>query len=568
MNLKNLVPVLVCASVLALGQLPVITTVQNAATMSGDATPVIAPQMLVAIKGQDLAATPATASFPWRMQLAGTSVTFNGTLAALYYVSPSQINAVVPSALQGSTSATIVVTTAAGASAPLTDKVAASAIGIFTQDMSGCAQLSAYNVHADGSLSLNNPQSSLDPLSDYGLAIWLTGLGAFSDRIDGEPWQYNPLDNLVKSPVGSIFNPSLVLGIPNIPNVFSLLEPMEVTYAGPAPGLSGVDQVNATFANAPPIGIPILPPSRGRVQHQGCNIPLYLTDKLTSASQLVSISIHDGGGTCVDPAPIGTATINWQKSFISDTSGSPSSDAASAIFLQGLGINFPGPVGDDFFHYSTGNVPPQPAVCIASYPKTLDEGPIEVLGLGAGRLALTAANSGGIVSYSTSLPAGAISGGTYQVTGNGFNDTETIPPQITITTSLQPGTKVPSALTVNWTGGNAQSFVTVQLLVRAPGSTAPSFVASQSVLASADAVSFPGFYCAPLNQYQSSSCSSGDSSQQFPYPTGSAEVIVTQQRAVGTPAENAFPPFSIPGFNLGGEQTWNYVWDFRSLWNQ
>ena len=498
------------------------------------------------------------------MQLAGTSVTFNGTRAALYYVSPSQINAVVPSAIQGSASATIVVTTAAGPSAAVTAAVAASAIGIFTRDMTGCAQLSAYNIHADGSLSLNTPQNSLNPVSDYGLAMWLTGLGAFPDRIDGMPWQYNPSDNLVKS-VGSIFNPSLVLGIPNIPNVSSLLEPMVVTYAGPAPGLSGVDQVNATFANAPPLGIPIGTPGRGQVRHQGCNIPMYLTDKVTSASQLVSVSIHDGGGSCVDPSPIEMATIDWQKSFITDSGGSSSSDAVVAMFLRGSGINFPEPVRDDSFHYSA-NVPPQPAVCLASYPATLDVGAIMLSGAGTNPVSLIAANSGGIVSYSTSLPAGAINGGAYQVTGNGFSDTETIPPPIAITTNLKPGTNVPSALTVNWTGGSTQSVVTMQLSVRPPGSAAISFVASQSVLAAAGAVSFPGFYCAPLNQ--SPSCGSGPSPQQFPYPAGSVEVIVTQQRAVGTPAANAFPPFAIPGFNLGGEQTWSYVWDFRDLSNQ
>jgi uncharacterized protein (TIGR03437 family) len=564
MQLRRWVPVLMVASSLVLGQQPVMNTVQNAATMSGSPVPIIAPQMLVAIKGQGLAATSATADLPWPMQLAGTSVTFNGTPAALYYVSPSQINAVVPSAIQGSASATIVVKTAAGVSPPLTATVAASAIGIFTQDMSGCSQLSAYNIHSDGSVSLNTPQNSLDPISDYGLAIWLTGLGTFSDRIDGVPWQFNPSDNLVKS-VGSIFSPSLVLGIPIIPNVSSLLEPMVVTYAGPAPGLSGVDQVNATFANAPPLGIPIHPPGRGLARHQGCNIPMYLTDNVTSASQLVSVSIHDGGGPCVDPSPIGMATIDWQKSFISDSGGASSSDAVVAMFLRGSGINFPEPVRDDSFHYSA-NVPPQPSVCLASYPATLDVGAIMLSGAGANPISLIAANSGGILRYSTSLPAGTINGGAYQVTGNGFSDTETIPPPITIMTNLKPGTKVPSALIVNWTGGNTQSVVTVQLLVRAAGSAAISFVALTSQLASKGSVSFPGFYCAPLNL--SPECGSGPSPQQFPYPAGDVEVIVTQQRVVGTPAENAFPPFAIPGFSLGGEQTWSYVWDFHGLSNQ
>ena len=561
--LRNSCLFLAAASAVVFGQQPAISTVQNAASMTE--RPVIAPQMLVAIRGQNLAGAATTADYPWPTQLAGTSVTFNGVLAALSYVSASQINAVVPGALQGATNATIVVTTDAGMSAPLTATVAANAIGIFTRDMSGCGQLSAYNIHSDGSVSLNTPQNSLDSVSDYGLAIWLTGLGSFPDRIDGVPWQYNPSDNLVKS-VGSIFNPSVVLGIPNIPNASSLLEPMVVTYAGPAPGLSGVDQVNATFANGVTIGLPS--GGRTRVRHQGCNIPMYVTDNVTSASQFVSVSIHDGGGPCINPSPNRMGTINWEKSFVSDRSGSSSSDAVVAMFLRGFEINFPGhpsSLFDDSFRYS-GNVPPEPALCLASYPETFDEGQITALGLAASPLTLTAVNSGGIVNYSASLPEGAISGGSYQVTGNGFSDTETIPPPITITTNLQPGTKVSSALAVNWTGGNTQSTVTVQLLIRAPGSAAPSLIASTDVLAAAGAVSFPGFYCAPLNL--SPECGSGPSPQQFPYPAGDVEVIVTQQRTVGTPAENAFPPFAIPGFNLGGEQTWSYIWDFRGLSNQ
>ncbi len=563
MRVTNAYLLLAFTAAVAFGQTPLIRNVQNAATMSARPAD-IAPQMLVAITGQNLAPMATTAKYPWPTQLAGTSVTFNGIPSALYYVSTSQVDAVVPTDIGGAEIASIVIATATGESAPFMIAVAPSAIGIFTQDMSGCSQLSAFNIHADGSLSLNTPQDSLDPTSDYGLAIWLTGLGLFSDRMDGVPWQYNASDNLVES-VGSIFNPSLVLGIPDIPNVSSLLEPMPVTYAGPAPGFSGVDQVNATFANAAPPGVSIGSPGRAQLRHQGCNVPIYLTDKVTSASQLVSVSIHDGGGACVDPTPVGMATIDWKKTTISDSSGSSPSDAVTAMFLEGSGINFPNPPQTSEIQYSD-HLPPQPGFCLASFPKTLDLGPITLRGLGAIPLELTASNSDGIVSYSASLPTGAISGGTYEVTGKGFSDTETIPPPVSITTDLQPGTKVSSAFSVHWTGGDTQSVVTVKLLIYPPGSSTPSFVASRSVLATAGEISFPGFYCSPLNQ--SPSCGSGPSPQQFPYPTGEVGVIVSQQRAVGTLSENAFPPFSISGFSLGGEQTWNYVWDFRGLSNQ
>jgi IPT/TIG domain-containing protein len=152
---------LAAATAVAFGEEPVISSVQNAASMTE--LPVIAPQMLVAITGQNLATVATGASYPWRTQLAGTSVTFNAVPATLSYVSPSQINALVPSALQSATSATIVVTTDVGVSEPLIATVAASSVGIFTQDMSGCGQLSAYNIHSDGSMSLNTPQNRPRP---------------------------------------------------------------------------------------------------------------------------------------------------------------------------------------------------------------------------------------------------------------------------------------------------------------------------------------------------------------------------------------------------------------------
>ena len=547
----------------AFAQAPVITAVENAAAPN-ISVPTIAPQMLVTIQGLNLASAPMTASFPWPKQIGGTSVTFNGTAAALSYVSQSQINLVAPTETLASDTAAIVVTTPASASAPFTVSVAPSAIGIFTQDASGCGQLAAYNVHADGSVSLNTPQNSLDPVSDYGLTIFLTGLGAFADRIDGVPWQFNPADNLAANP-GSIFNPKLVLGIPNIPNVSSLLEPLVVTYAGPAAGLSGVDQVNATFPNAPPLGIPIGPPGRAQLRNQGCNIPIYLTDNLNSASQLVSVSIHDGGGPCVNPPPVGMATVDWEKVSFSDSNGSFSSDAVIATFFEGFGIGFPSPPASSDFRYSD-HLTPEPSFCSASFPKTVDVGDLALSGAAPNPLNLRATNVGGIVSYSATLPAGTIAGGTYRATGTNFKDAETIPAPITITTSLQPGTTVPSALAVKWMGGDNQSAVTVQLLIREPGAAVPSFIASQTVLGSAGVVSFPGFSCAPLNV--SPTCGPGPSAQQFLYPAGDVAVIVTQQRAVGTPAANAFPPFAISGFSLGGEQTWNYVWVFRGLSNQ
>ena len=51
------------------------------------------------------------------------------------------------------------------------------------------------NVHADGTVTLNTPQSSFDRQRDLGLTIFLIGIGPFPDRTDGAAWPFNPGDN-------------------------------------------------------------------------------------------------------------------------------------------------------------------------------------------------------------------------------------------------------------------------------------------------------------------------------------------------------------------------------------
>ena len=45
-------------------------------------------------------------------------------------------------------------------------------------------------------------------------------------------------------------------------------------------------------------------------------------------------------------------------------------------------------------------------------------------------------------------------------------------------------------------------------------------------------------------------------------PEGVVEVIITQ-----TPDHGPSQPFNAPGLAYGGEQSWNYVWDFQGLKN-
>jgi uncharacterized protein (TIGR03437 family) len=194
---------LVAAAIVAAGgasrafaQAPVIEAggVQN--TASNIALTSVAPQVLVTIKGQHLATdTTAAQGFPLSTTLGGATVAFAGAagpvLAPLLYASPTQINAQAPDGIAGTS---IVVTTAAGSSAPYpiplvtgTYPYQIGPLGGFSQDSSGCGQALAYNVHPDGTVTLNTPQNSLDPEKDAGLTIYLTGLGGldFADRQAG-----------------------------------------------------------------------------------------------------------------------------------------------------------------------------------------------------------------------------------------------------------------------------------------------------------------------------------------------------------------------------------------------
>jgi uncharacterized protein (TIGR03437 family) len=354
------------------GQQPVITAIQNAASAVPVTSPVgLAPQMLVAIKGQSLSTSaPATASYPWPQQLGGSTVTFNGIAAVLSYVSSTQINAVVPSALQNSPTASVMVTAAAGSSTPVVVPITDDSLGIFTQDMSGCGQAAAFNVHADGSTTMNTPQNSLDPLSDWGLTLFFTGFGAVPDRADGVPWQYNSQDNRAG------YGTEAQFGIPSFGGYYQFQIPglsysnrLLTTYFGPAPLMGGVDQLNAA--------LPTSPLDRSATP-QGCRVPLYLATQ-DSASQIVNVSIHSGGGACVDSAVNSLGIVTRGQNVVSDASGTSTSSSVTAQFLQGNQLNF---TTGFLAGFGEDVVPPQPAVCAASYPTTLSAGTMTISGGG------------------------------------------------------------------------------------------------------------------------------------------------------------------------------------------
>ena len=100
---------------------PSIVGIVNSAGSS--VSPAVAPKELISIYGIDIGPSPpATAQVNQGVapsSLDGTTVTFDGMTASLLYVSPTQINAVVPDNIGGRESVTMVISTPSGSTPPV-----------------------------------------------------------------------------------------------------------------------------------------------------------------------------------------------------------------------------------------------------------------------------------------------------------------------------------------------------------------------------------------------------------------------------------------------------------------
>ena len=191
----------------------------------------VAPGSFVAIFGNNFGSgLTLFDTVPLSTQLAGASVTFNGIPAPVIGVAAGQINAempwgVLPAGAQTGT-AQVIVTTAAGASAPVTIPVTSAAPGVFyiATDSTGVNRPGAYN-NSDGSLPL--PPSVVFPgytsrPSKPGeiLIVFATGLGPVTNPPpDGSP-------GLAQSPFSTTMGtPTVLVGGVAANVLFSGLSP-------------------------------------------------------------------------------------------------------------------------------------------------------------------------------------------------------------------------------------------------------------------------------------------------------------------------------------------------------
>lgn len=205
---------------------PVVQAVVNGASYSGN----VAPGTWVAIFGTQLAPSPTTAnSVPLQMTLNGVSVTFGGIAAPLSYVSPTQINAVVPFEItvpQYSSSAPpvivrvpVVVTTPAGSSTPLNIFLSRESPGLFTQNAAGTGPAIALD-------------ANFNPISVVGsgpIVLYAGGLG--------------PTNPPASSASGGASAEPLNRVVDNI-SVFVGDTQATILFAGLAPGFPGIYQLN------------------------------------------------------------------------------------------------------------------------------------------------------------------------------------------------------------------------------------------------------------------------------------------------------------------------------------
>lgn len=214
---------------MALGQTPAVNPggVVNAASYVAGG---VAPGSIISIFGANLASRLAVAgSTPLATTLdTVSSVTFNGVPAALYFVSPGQINAqlpwnVLPSATNGGT-VNMVVTTSGGSSAPLSVQVAPVQPGMFTANAKGSGQAIATD-NADGAIvaptgSIAGVNTHPIQIGSY-LIIWCTGLGAVDSAIANGANAGGIVNTLAE--------PSVLIGGVAASPVYSVLSPQ---YAG------------------------------------------------------------------------------------------------------------------------------------------------------------------------------------------------------------------------------------------------------------------------------------------------------------------------------------------------
>lgn len=194
---------------------------------------VVAPNSWAVAFGSGIARSTAiatlNASAQWPTTLAGTTVQVNGQPAELYYVSPGQINFLVPDVTDFGSVPVVITDVSSGATQTSSVTIENTAAGIFTSNASGTGAGAILNgvTNAGPPFLVVTPQNGGSDLRTR-LAIYSTGL-----RYAGNSTQDSSVTNVAANVTAQ--------GIDTAGNQYNFT----VEYAGGSdPAFPGLDQVN------------------------------------------------------------------------------------------------------------------------------------------------------------------------------------------------------------------------------------------------------------------------------------------------------------------------------------
>ncbi|MGA2266948.1 MAG: hypothetical protein ABSH44_00635 [Bryobacteraceae bacterium] len=269
---------------------------QFVAVSAADYQTTVAPASLVSLFGVNLASQTAQAQLDSSGQLptelGGVGVQVAGHAAQLLYVSPVQVNLVMPAAIASGIASITIQPTGPGAALTSTVQVSNTAPAVFSMDASGSGAGAILNAvtYAGGPFLVETAQNLGDDKRTR-LAIFGTGI-----RYAGNPF----LDASVTNATGAVTAQAL----DSAGNVYSL----PVEYAGAAAVYFGLDQVNVVL---PPqldgLGVLSLTLTAGTVSS---NVVTFTVGSLPASAlrlvglALASSSVVSGGSVT------GTVTMN------------------------------------------------------------------------------------------------------------------------------------------------------------------------------------------------------------------------------------------------------------------
>jgi len=433
---------------------PVVIQVQNNYSYLG-----VAPGSLFIIVGCGLAAPgsqavlqDSTKGLPLTLNGASISVTSGAVTMqpAIYYASPTQIAAVMPSGtVPGAASVTVTYNGQTNTPEPMF--VAWSSFGF-----AGTATGVGPAIVTDSNYQLVTPTHSASP--GQVITFWGTGLGA------------GPADSDVT------YTPT--------PHGISVAElPLEVLIGGViAPiqyqgrnGYPGLDQINVTV----PQGVPT-----------GCAVSVVaINSNYQIISNSVTLPVASDGGTCIDPlfaispeqiaSLSAKSTVNVGVLSLEQNTGLALANLAmaqanfltvpgSSLAQQATGTWAPVSLGSCIVGWPANSLPDTSGLSWLEYPG-LDAGAMTFTGPG-GMQTMTESTSPLITAYAVELPQGAFPGGSGAFSAAGGKDVGAFSANLSFPlqeqfTNIQVGFPATAigrgGYTLTWTGGSEDEFVTI-----------------------------------------------------------------------------------------------------------